>query len=86
MPHNVPDDWNMYTYYCSYCNTRYHHIDGGCKCTPCKGITNDRACEKYEGRCSEHECYECGETGVDTQPDDWNSRYCIDCKPELFEE
>jgi hypothetical protein len=86
MSYNLPDDWHMYTYYCSYCNTRFHHIDGGCKCTPCEGITDDdRACENYQGRCREHECYVCGDIGVNTQPDE-GGRYCIHCKPGLFEE
>ena len=89
MSHNLPDDWHVYTYYCEHCNTRYHYIDGGCSCTPCEGVTDGRACENYEGRCPDHECYECGEAGVDTKPDEnWriDSRYCGDCKPELFEE
>jgi len=32
---NVPDDWNSYYRYCSYCNTKWHASEGGCNCVAC---------------------------------------------------
>lgn len=95
MPYNLPDDWNMYWSTCSLCGERYHMSGTDeCACEPCTGTSHfdfrGKACENVKGNCKYHDCADCGQNTDDTREDEeeiyTNYWYCIECRPELFEE